>query len=89
MQTPPVDPDVADTAPSDPTLMPYVHKHIVTCLLHFVPRPRSPTGTKPICRRGRSMSAVEEINGPGWDAHEVGKMTRSGHWVGRGCHCHN
>jgi len=59
MQTPPVDPDVADTAPSDPTLMPYVHEHIVTCLLHFVPRPMSPTGTFETCRMSRAMSEFE------------------------------
>src|SRR5712691_7215739 len=57
MQTPPVDPDVADTAPSDPTLMPYVHEHIVTCLLYFVPRPMSPTVEGFGCRADRNNAA--------------------------------
>jgi hypothetical protein len=30
MQKPPLDPDVADTAPSDGTLTPYDHEHAVT-----------------------------------------------------------
>jgi Uncharacterized conserved protein (DUF2285) len=30
MQTPPLDPDFADTAPSDPVLTAYDEKHIVT-----------------------------------------------------------
>lgn len=32
MQTPPIDPDVADLAPSDPALTPYDEEHLVTYL---------------------------------------------------------
>jgi type VI secretion system activator RovC-like protein len=32
MQSPPLDPDVADLAPTDPVLTPYDEKHIVTYL---------------------------------------------------------
>ena len=32
MQPPPVDPDVADTAPTDATLTPYDHEHLITYL---------------------------------------------------------
>jgi Uncharacterized conserved protein (DUF2285) len=32
MQKPPLDPDVADTAPTDSTLTPYDHEHTVTYL---------------------------------------------------------
>ena len=32
MQKPPLDPDVADTAPMDPVLTPYDHEHLVTYL---------------------------------------------------------
>ena len=30
MQRPPLDPDVADSAPTDPVLTPYDHEHLVT-----------------------------------------------------------
>ena len=30
MQTPPLDPDVADLAPAEPVLTPYDHEHVVT-----------------------------------------------------------
>ncbi|MET4489791.1 DUF2285 domain-containing protein [Bradyrhizobium sp. LA7.1] len=32
MQKPPLDPDVADTAPSDPLLTPYDYEHLITYL---------------------------------------------------------
>jgi hypothetical protein len=32
VQKPPLDPDVADTAPMDPELTPYDHEHVVTYL---------------------------------------------------------
>jgi hypothetical protein len=32
MQTPPLDPDVADVAPADPVLTPYDEQHLVTYL---------------------------------------------------------
>ena len=32
MQKPPLDPDVADLAPTDPDLTPYDHEHVVTYL---------------------------------------------------------
>jgi hypothetical protein len=32
MQTPPLDPDVADTAPTDSVLTPYDHEHLITYL---------------------------------------------------------
>jgi Uncharacterized conserved protein (DUF2285) len=32
MQKPPLDPDVADTAPIDSTLTPYDHEHLITYL---------------------------------------------------------
>jgi len=32
MQTPPLDPDVADTAPTDSILTPYDHEHLITYL---------------------------------------------------------
>jgi hypothetical protein len=32
MQSPPIDPDVADVAPADPTLTPYDEEHLITNL---------------------------------------------------------
>ncbi len=46
MQTPPLDPDVADAAPTDPALTVYDEQHVVTYMRLLAAEAEEPTGEK-------------------------------------------
>jgi hypothetical protein len=59
MQKPPLDPDVADTAPSMPELTPYDQEHLVTYLRLLDARPKAPTG---VTSRASSCIGTRKAN---------------------------
>ena len=76
MQKPPLDPDVADTAPSDPVLTVYDEEHIITYLRLLTRMRKVLTGAKshewccilipnmkPIAPGGRSRATYRAPNG--------------------------
>jgi hypothetical protein len=76
MQKPPLDPEVADFAPTDVTLTVYDEEYVVTYLLCLMPMRRVPTGERfrgsyriliqtksPIARDGPSIVTLRVLSG--------------------------